>query len=319
MNGRQFGMPSEPERPSTAHSLERVSVPPRMATSNPVPIAAPEPKPLSPPNVPVEEDDDDDDDFDFEAIRNLDRDIAPRPKPKSKSRFRLKSKAKPKRELYSEPEPELEPEPEPRPVPRVAAKRAEPAAARPVETATQPKRPPVISRTSEYVDGHSAPTAAPVKQPPHRKVPKRRYRLLIIGLGVVVLIGVGWALSSLVPRNGVSAEPTGIDNTNYQAVFFTNGQVYFGKLALFNSGYMKLQDIYYLQSASSTDASKAEESTNPQSTTKNQGDVQLIKLGDEVHGPKDEMYLAKDQILFFENLKPNSKVAQSIAEYKRTH
>jgi hypothetical protein len=94
-------------------------------------------------------------------------------------------------------------------------------------------------------------------------------------------------------------------------VFFTNGQVYFGKLQSFNSGYLKLTNIFYLQSQSSSDTS-----SNPQATAKDQsGNVQLIKLGDEIHGPEDEMIISKDQVLFYENLKAGGKVAQSIKKF----
>ncbi|MBL8160076.1 hypothetical protein JNJ66_06495 [Candidatus Saccharibacteria bacterium] len=132
----------------------------------------------------------------------------------------------------------------------------------------------------------------------------------IIGGAVLVLIllFVGWsALSSL---NRGSA----IDTSKYQAVFFTNGQVYFGKLTDMNDEYFKLNDIFYLQ----TKATAAEkDSQNPQETAAEQSaDVELIKLGDEVHGPEDEMIISKDQVLFFENLKNEGKVAGSINEYK---
>jgi hypothetical protein len=105
---------------------------------------------------------------------------------------------------------------------------------------------------------------------------------------------------------------TAIDTSKYQAVFFTNGQVYFGKLQSFNDQYLKLTDIFYLQ-AQSTDSTK---DANPQSTSSDQNNVQLIKLGNEVHGPEDQMVISKDQVLFFENLKPDGKVAQSIEKYK---
>jgi len=114
----------------------------------------------------------------------------------------------------------------------------------------------------------------------------------------------------------MSAGTTGIDGGKYQAVFFANGQVYFGKLQVFNGGYLKLTDIYYLQSQSSGDSS------NPQATSKDQAagsNVQLIKLGDEIHGPEDEMIISKDQVLFYENLKADGKVAQSIKKFKDSH
>ena len=135
--------------------------------------------------------------------------------------------------------------------------------------------------------------------------------LLPIGIAVVVIVIalVGWFAWS----NSHASTATAIDSSKYQAVFFTNGQVYFGKLQSFNSESLKLTDIYYLQTQSA-DAS----STNPQKTSTDQNNVQLIKLGDEIHGPEDEMIISKDQVLFYENLKPDGKVAQSIANYKKS-
>ncbi len=43
---------------------------------------------------------------------------------------------------------------------------------------------------------------------------------------------------------------------------------------------------------------------------------QLIKLGEEVHGPEDAMIINRDQVLFYENLKPGGKVSQLIQNYK---
>lgn len=122
---------------------------------------------------------------------------------------------------------------------------------------------------------------------------------------LIVLIG-GWLLY----RSSMGAH---IDNNKYQAVFFTNGQVYFGKLQKLSGGYFKLNDIFYLQAKA--DAASASE--NPQETsTQQKSDVELIKLGSEVHGPTDEMIISKDQVLFFENLKSDGTVSQSITKFK---
>ena len=133
--------------------------------------------------------------------------------------------------------------------------------------------------------------------------------LAIIGVALLLLLTLcGWFLyrSSLVAH---------IDANKYQAVFFTNGQVYFGELQQLNGGYYKLNDIFYLQAQSSNES--ANESENPQATSDQQSpDVQLIKLGSEIHGPVDEMIINKDQVLFFENLKEDGRVSQSIESYQ---
>lgn len=133
---------------------------------------------------------------------------------------------------------------------------------------------------------------------------------LVAGVLVALLIG-GFVWIRI--KNPSTA--TAIDSSKYQAVFFTNGQVYFGKLSTFNKENMKLRDIYYLQ----TQSTGGNDSENPQQTANDKKNVQLIKLGDEVHGPIDEMIISKDQLLFFENLKPEGKVAQSIDQYKSSN
>jgi len=160
------------------------------------------------------------------------------------------------------------------------------------------------------------PKPAPRQQPvtryvPREETPSRKPKWLIwviIAAAIVVLGVAGWLVWS-----NTRTSVTGIDSGKYQAVFFTNGQVYFGKLQALNNDYMKMTDIYYLQ----TQASEDGDSKNPQETASTQSDVQLIKLGQEIHGPEDAMIISRDQVLFYENLKADGKVAQSIANYKK--
>jgi hypothetical protein len=180
------------------------------------------------------------------------------------------------------------------------------AAARPEQAYRQPDELQQVVAEAPKSPTHRAPA-----QHHAEKAPKSWKRFLLPLVILVVLVVGGWFAWS-----HMSTGTTGIDGGKYQAVFFTNGQVYFGKLQSFNSGYLKLTDIYYLQSQSSSDSS------NPQATSKDQsasGNVQLIKLGDEIHGPEDQMIISKDQVLFYENLKTDGKVAQSIKKFKDSH
>ncbi|QHN43285.1 hypothetical protein GII36_05560 [Candidatus Mycosynbacter amalyticus] len=135
---------------------------------------------------------------------------------------------------------------------------------------------------------------------------------IITVLLVIALLVTAWFAWF---KPGGTGSPA-IDSDKYQAVFFTNGQVYFGKLQTLNGEYLKLTDIYYLQSQQTA----TQDQSNPQQTTdkqnQDQSKVQLIKLGDEIHGPEDAMVISKDQVLFYENIKPDGKVAQSIDQYK---
>jgi hypothetical protein len=144
------------------------------------------------------------------------------------------------------------------------------------------------------------------------KLKPSRQKLAALIAGVVVAAAIialsGWFLY----RSSTAAT---IDGSKYQAVFFTNGQVYFGKLEQVNASYFKLTDVFYIQ-AQEAEATE-NESENPQQTANDSTDIRLIKLGSEVHGPDDEMIISKDQILFFENLKKDGRVSDSIIKYNK--
>ena len=180
-----------------------------------------------------------------------------------------------------------------------AATRREPAPAR-TGSGEVALEEPAVHRVASNPASH--PTASK-KQP---KKSKNVKWLIIVALVLAALAG-GWFVWQKV------AADDGIDQGKYQAVFFTNGQVYFGKLSQVNGDYMKLKDIYYLQTKNSTENN----ADNPQDVSSDKSDVQLIKLGNEVHGPEDEMMISRDQVLFFENLKADGKVAQTIAGSKK--
>lgn len=128
---------------------------------------------------------------------------------------------------------------------------------------------------------------------------------IIISAVVVVVVAIATLIGLLWYQSTMGAN---ISDNEYQAVFLTNGQVYFGKLHTLNGDYMKLTDIYYLQTKTTTSDVQSASSTSA-------SDVTLVKLGNEIHGPEDKMVIARSQILFFENLKNDGKVTESINKY----
>lgn len=134
---------------------------------------------------------------------------------------------------------------------------------------------------------------------------KQLYKRIILSvLAVMLLIAVS-LLYTLKIAN------TGVKKNQYQAVFLANGQVYFGKLKNPNNTYLILSDVYYLQVQNNDkDEQPQDQAQQPQS-----GEPQLIKLGEELHGPEDEMRISKDQVTFWENLKDESKIVKAIKQY----
>lgn len=132
---------------------------------------------------------------------------------------------------------------------------------------------------------------------------KKRWPMVAAVVAVVVLL-VGGAL--LMWKNmGGDAD---IKKDQYQALFLTNGQVYFGKLSNVNDKYVELSNIYYLQVQQSVQPANNDKDKDPQ--------VSLAKLGSELHGPEDKMLINRDQVLFWENLKNDSKVVDTINKNK---
>ncbi len=182
---------------------------------------------------------------------------------------------------------------------------------RPAERRVAGRPEPLHRRSEEPQTINEPPKPVHRATTPHHTVKTeksfKRFVMPATVIGVVVLIIAGWFIWSNTRSSAIA-----IDSNKYQAVFFTNGQVYFGKLHVSNNDYMKLTDVYYLQ----TQTADTTDSKNPQETSNDQNNVQLIKLGGEIHGPEDEMIISKDQVLFYENLKPDGKVAQSIEKNK---
>ena len=116
--------------------------------------------------------------------------------------------------------------------------------------------------------------------------------------GLLLIVVLGLKIYWLAVKSG--EEEKRIDPTTYQAVFLADEQIYFGKLKDIDSSYPVLEDVYYIML----------ENNDPNSG-------RLVKLGqEEPHSPYDQMIINRDHILFWENLKPDSRVIQTIRNLK---
>ena len=146
---------------------------------------------------------------------------------------------------------------------------------------------------------------------------KEYLRIIIITIIITGVMLGGLVISGVLKQEEksekVATNVTNVNSKSWYAVFLSNGQVYFGKLKDADGQYVMLTDIYYLQ------LDKPLQSNNPKDAIKetdNQSKLSLIKLGKEVHGPKDQMVLNRDHLLFYEELAPDSKVVKSIEKYQ---
>jgi hypothetical protein len=139
--------------------------------------------------------------------------------------------------------------------------------------------------------------------------------LLCASLVAVSIVVAALAAAWVVKRpadNQSQVGYVGIASDRYQAVFLSNGQVYFGKLADSGKELVTLKDIWYLQVQQGDSSSQ----TSAEALKNKESQISLAKLGNELHGPDDSMSIAKDQILFWENMKNDSKVVKAINDAK---
>jgi hypothetical protein len=101
-----------------------------------------------------------------------------------------------------------------------------------------------------------------------------------------------------------------VEKDKFQAVFLTGGQVYFGKITNITDTQITLENIYYLRTNSKVDSTNV---NNPP------GDASLVKLGKEIHGPEDRMFIERKETVFWENLKPDGEVTKAIVQYEQAN
>lgn len=94
----------------------------------------------------------------------------------------------------------------------------------------------------------------------------------------------------------------------WRALFLTNGQVYFGKITSLNNRELTIKDIYYLQDDGVDSPEKLERMLGQ--------NISLIKLGSELHNPKDKMIINTLHIIFYEKLEDKGGVVTAIKDYK---
>ena len=158
--------------------------------------------------------------------------------------------------------------------------------------------------------GGQMPGQSPVvngSQVPAKKKPDMGNIIKVVVVAAVTII-VLFAVLAVLYNNtrGISSE---IKSDKYQAVFLNSadGQVYFGKFEVLNEEYYKLTDIYYVRV----------EQVQPNPNEEVQQNISLAKLGNEIHGPEDVMYIRKDHVMFWENLKEDGQVVTAIREYQK--
>ncbi|HET8568877.1 MAG TPA: hypothetical protein VFM93_07825 [Candidatus Limnocylindria bacterium] len=129
-------------------------------------------------------------------------------------------------------------------------------------------------------------------------------RSLVLALSIVLAVAiVGYG--SYAYAEGLV--PFGPRDDEWSGVFLTNGQAYFGHFYGAPGEYVILRDVHYVLATQ-----LQSQDPNQQQGTQ----LTLQRLGSEIHGPTNEMRIAKTQILFIERLRPDSPLLAAIVQLR---
>ncbi len=137
---------------------------------------------------------------------------------------------------------------------------------------------------------------------------------IILAVVVVVLVVLGVLFRDKLFGGAKEKGAAAPQASGYQAMFLTNGQVYFGKLGATSGNFLTMKDIYYLQVVQPP--LQGQQQAGQPAPAQQQPQISLVKLGNELHGPVDEMKISQAQVLFYEDLKEDGQVVQAIKNYK---
>lgn len=121
---------------------------------------------------------------------------------------------------------------------------------------------------------------------------------LLIVVGALILGAIG----TYVVLQRIGSTEQGVDKAGYQVVYTTSGQLFFGKLQNTDGAYVTLKSPYTAQSVATT--ADAQSATDDATT--------LLKISSQLYGPDDSMSIRAEQVVFWQNLRDDSKVVQAI-------
>jgi hypothetical protein len=159
------------------------------------------------------------------------------------------------------------------------------------------------------------PDRSPAKEAPQKKMGGGKFDFgklssIVMLFGVVILSAALIIAIAVGGKGDVNKESELIKTDKYQALFLDSpdGQVYFGKLQVYNTEKYALTDIFYVRVENPIQPEGANQPSQP--------NISLAKLGNELHGPEDVMFISRDKVLYWENLKDDGQVVTAITEFK---
>jgi hypothetical protein len=128
---------------------------------------------------------------------------------------------------------------------------------------------------------------------PRAALTRAGYVLATILVAAIIAVVVTLLVRALSPSDSLASQ---VNASDYQGVFLTNNEVYFGKLDVPGGGnFVYLTHVYRLTATT--------RSGKPLQRT-------LVKLTTDIQSPQDQLVINRSQILYVENLSPNGNATR---------
>jgi hypothetical protein len=104
-----------------------------------------------------------------------------------------------------------------------------------------------------------------------------------------------------------------LDNHNpWYAIKLVDGEIIYGRIADLNTEPLEINPVYY-----NYDQKKIEKDSGVKPKVNETIDLRLVRRGSETHGPDGALKVFRAQVVYMENLRPDSKVLGVIEENEK--
>ncbi|MDO8519531.1 MAG: hypothetical protein Q7T11_05150 [Deltaproteobacteria bacterium] len=123
---------------------------------------------------------------------------------------------------------------------------------------------------------------------------------LIISIGLITALGFT-ACSN-------TCRLSKVDKKAVYAVAMTNGSLFFGNISGQDQNNLYLKDIYYFK--------RMEGAVDPKNPEASRSSLSLVAQVDDFYGPKDEISLNREHVIYYQPITQESKVTELIGQIK---
>lgn len=86
------------------------------------------------------------------------------------------------------------------------------------------------------------------------------------------------------------------------------GGYIYGKLSVLNSEYYKMTEVYFIQATQ-----QQADGENAQAAAQ----AELVTVKNSIHGPQDTVYINRDKVMLWQNLREDGAVMQTLNNNKK--